>query len=123
MGLFGQKKAKVQPEPITLADVDFELAAKLDAQDQQMAAIQRAEGAFKDTGDIDALIAFWEDIWDNGGLLVNGSRWTFRLPDLYIKIQDYDNTLRILRKIKNPAYKTKKESYIERVYALKAKQK
>lgn len=125
MGLFGRKKAKESPEakrkPITLEDEDPELAKKLEAQDKQHKAILEAERIYEETGDIGCLIDFWEDIWGFGGLLFNGSKWTFRLPDLYIQIQEYDNALRVLRMIKNPAYKEKKNSYIERVNALKAK--
>ena len=72
-------------------------------------------------GNIDSLIKFWEDIWNNGGLLFRGSAWTFRLPDLYIKQKRYDDALSILRKIRNPSYRDKKASYIERIEKLKQK--
>ena len=125
MGLFGRKKAKESPEAIRrrieLEKDDIELAKKLEAQDRQHKAILEAERVYEETGDIGGLIDFWEDIWGFGGLLFNGSKWTFRLPDLYIQIQEYDNALRILRMIKNPAYQEKRNSYIERVYELKAK--
>lgn len=64
-------------------------------------------------------IEFWENIWNNGGLLFNGSKWTFRLPDLYIKQERYDDALSILRRIRNPSYSDKKKSYIERIEKLK----
>ena len=123
MLIFGKKKEKAQSVRMTLADVDPELSDKLDAQDKQLKEIHMAEEQFENTGDIGTLIEFWEGIWDNGGLLFIGSKWAFRLPDLYIKIQDYDNALKFLRKIKNPAYKEKANSYIEKVAALKAKKK
>lgn len=96
-----------------------ELTNVLSAQDKQLQAIQRAEEKYRD--DIDGLILFWEQIWKEGGLLFNGSRWTFRLPDLYIKQKRYDDALKILRKIKKPEYAEKKHSYIERVTSLKEK--
>lgn len=122
MGLL-RRISRTMQKPKTLADDNPELSARLEAQDQQLAAVHQAEEAFANTGDIGSLIEFWEDIWANGGLLFNGSRWTFRLPDLYIKIEDYDNALRILGQIKNPEYQEKVYSYIERVTKLKLKQK
>lgn len=95
------------------------LEKELAAQDEQIRKINEAEGKYKD--DIDALIIFWEEIWKNGGLLFNGSKWMFRLPDLYIKQKRYDDALRILNKIKNPIYAEKKQSYYKRIINLKEK--
>lgn len=78
---------------------------------------------FEDTGDIGALLEFWENLWANGGLKFNGSHWTFRLADLYIKIQQYDDALRAVKMIKNPAYKEKKAGYIEKIEKLSSKKK
>lgn len=97
------------------------LQRNLKAQDKQLEQIKYAESYFEKTGDIGFLIEFWEKIWKNGGPLVNGSRWTFRLPDLYIKIGEYDKALSILKKIKNPHYTDKRDSYIERVKKMKSK--
>lgn len=97
------------------------LQKKLNTQDRQIAAIQKAEEAFEATGDIGALIDFWESIWDSGGLLFNGSRWTFRLPDLYFKLKQYDDALRILVKIKNPYYTDRIADYIQKVNKAKEK--
>lgn len=99
------------------------LQRELKSQDEQIEKIKRAESYFKETGDIDFLIKFWEGIWKSGGLLFSGSKWTFRLPDLYIKIGEYDKALAILKKIKNPYYIEKRDSYINRVKTLKSKKK
>lgn len=98
------------------------LQRELKSQDEQLEKINRAESYFKETGDIDFLIKFWEGIWKSGGLLFSGSKWTFRLPDLYIKIGEYDKALAILKKIKNPNYTEKRDSYVNRVKTLKSKQ-
>lgn len=94
---------------------EVELQIKLSAQNEQIKAIQEAEESFEINHDIDSLITFWENIWSNGGLLFNGSKWTFRLPDLYIKQKRYDDAIKILCMIDNPAYQEKKQSYIERI--------
>lgn len=99
------------------------LQRELKSQDEQLEKIKRAESYFKETGDIDFLIKFWEGIWKSGGLLFSGSKWTFRLPDLYIKIGEYDKALAILKKIKNPYYIEKRDSYINRVKTLKSRKK
>ena len=97
------------------------LQSDLKSQDKQLEKIKRAESYFEETGDIDYLNKFWENIWKNGGLLFNGSKWTFRLPDLYIKIGEYDKALSFLKKIKNPYYTDKRDSYIERVKKMQSK--
>lgn len=102
-----------------LINEEMELREKLNAQDEQLIKIKAAEQRFDETGDIGSLIEFWEEIWSGEGLLFNGSKWTFRLPDLYIKIQEYDKAIKVLKKIKNPAYQDKKKSYIERIKKLK----
>lgn len=98
-----------------------ELQKELAAQDAQLAEIQNAETIFENTGDIGALISFWESLWNNGGLLFNGSRLAFRLTDLYIKIKEYDKALRALKRIKGKAYQDKKQSYIQRIKKLSNK--
>lgn len=94
---------------------------KIASQDAQLSKIREAEKRFEQGEDIDALIAFWENLWENGGLLFNGSKWTFRLPDLYIKQKRYDDALRILKRIDNPAYQEKKKSYIAKIQTAKKK--
>lgn len=108
----------------TPADCELDNFQKqLKAQDKQLNEIKDAESKFEADGDINSLICFWERIWNNGGLLFNGSKWAFRLPDLYIKQKRYDDALRILKKINNPAYQEKKKSYIEKAQAAKKKEK
>lgn len=123
--MHGYVNGKEVPVKTSLTeDVDVEptkLEKKLRAQDRQLSTIQKAEAAFESTGDIGALIEFWESIWENGGLLFNGSRWTFRLPDLYFKLKQYDDAIRILNKIKNPVYADRVSGYIQK--ANKAKEK
>lgn len=102
-----------------LQEEEYALRLRLQMQNEQHALIMSAEDEYKQTGDINALILFWDTIWENGGLLFNGSRWTFRLPDLYISIGQYDDALKIVRKIKNPNYKAKKQGYIDKIKLLK----
>ncbi len=99
------------------------LDKELAYQDAQISKIHEAERQYEQDKDIVALTAFWEGIWENGGLLFNGSKWTFRLPDLYIQQKQYDDALRIVKKIKNPAYRDKTVGYINKIQKLKAKQK
>lgn len=94
-----------------LADLD----ATLKLQDMQIKLVHSAEEKYKQDKDINALISFWEKIWEDGGLSFKGSKWTFRLPDLYIKQKRYEDALRILRKINDSDYQEKKLSYIERI--------
>lgn len=91
------------------------------AQNKQLAMIQSAENKYERDGNIDSLISFWESIWDKGGLLFNGSKWTFRLPDLYIKTKQYEKALSILKKIKDPQYADKKSKYIAKIKNTKNK--
>ena len=115
---FTRKKKSTAPESELL-----KLNTALAEQDRQLAVIRDAEDRYERDKNIDALISFWEQIWNQGGLLFQGSKWTFRLPDLYIKKKRYDDALKILEKIKNPSYQDKKRSYIERVKALRSKTK
>lgn len=109
-------------EDVVSDDLEIrKLQRDLKAQDKQLEQIKYAESYFEQTGDIGFLIEFWEKIWENGGPLVNGSGWTFRLPDLYIKIGEYDKALSILKKIKNPYYTDRRDSYIERVKKMQSK--
>ena len=98
-----------------------DLQARIQAQNDQLAQINAAEELYKE--DLPALIAFWEELWGNGGLLFRGSKWHFRLPDLYIKQKRYDDALKILCKLSKTEYKEKAQSYIVRVNELKEKQK
>ncbi len=66
----------------------------MDAIDRQLEQIQKAEAKHK--GDNKALILFWEDLWNKGGLKFNGVKWTFRIVDLYYKEKRYDDAWRVL---------------------------
>ena len=122
MGLFGfKKKPKAVSLHVQLEKEERELQEKLDKQDKQMQSVFAAENKFESDGDIDSIISFWEDIWASGGLLFNGSKWTFRLPDLYMKQKRYDDALRILKMIKNPSYKEKVDSYVEKIERAKSR--
>lgn len=136
MGLFNflkpkpQKSAPVKQtqskkiENVVSKDPEIrKLQRDLKAQDRQLEKIKRAESYFKETGDIDYLIEFWENIWKNGGLLFNGAYWTFRLPDLYIKLGRYDDAIKILNMITNPFYAEKRQKYLEKISALKTRNK
>ena len=86
MGLFDfLKKETVSKSQNNYRKINSTLTDILEEQDKQIAAIHNAEDKYEQDHDIDSLIAFWEKIWKQGGLLFNGSKWTFRLPDLYIK--------------------------------------
>ena len=43
------------------------LQSDLKSQDKQLEKIKRAESYFEETGDIDYLIKFWENIWKTAG--------------------------------------------------------
>lgn len=107
-----------------LKKTDPAMYRKRTSQDDQIARINAAESEFKQTGDMDGLISFWEDIWVNGGLLFNGSSMIFRLPDLYIGCKRYQDALKILKRIqKEGKYAEKAAGYIEKVNKAISKQK
>jgi tetratricopeptide (TPR) repeat protein len=67
----------------SLKDIDPEMHKKLAAQDKQLAEIRQAEEKYKADGNIDAYTEFWEEIWSNKGLVINGRY--FDLAELYIE--------------------------------------
>lgn len=91
------------------------LANSLDNQDKQLESILSADAKYKADKDIESYIAFWEEIWDNGGLLFDGMKWAFTLPDLYIKQKRYDDALSILDKLTKPMYADKVKAYREKI--------
>ena len=101
-----------------LSEFDSTLFDELKRQDRQLELIQQTETNLE--GDTNALIIFWENIWKGDGLLFEGSAWHFRLPDLYIKAQRYDEAISFCKMIiaKKPTYANKAESYIERLKQL-----
>ena len=97
---------------------DQEWFDKLNKQDEQIELIQRTEQLYKENKDLKSLIRFWENIWNTTGLLFEGSKWLFRLPDLYIKAKEYEKAKSIVEKIKeknNPCYITKVNKYIMKI--------
>lgn len=97
----------------------------LEDQDLQIASVHRAKEKFNEDKDMDAYIAFWENVWENGGLKFEGLRWHFELPDLYIKSKRYDDALSFVTKLKQlkPTYAFKSDAYIKRIEELKAKER
>lgn len=96
----------------------------LKTQDDQIADVQAADAKYAQDKDLDWIIGFWEQIWSNGGLKFNGSKWTFKLPDLYIKSKRYDDALAIVMKIKKtkPEYLDKANKYITKIEERKTKE-
>lgn len=128
MGLFDfAKREKTSSKQLErkdcFEDIYSNLQKELDAQDAQLYAIREAEGLFESTGDIGSLIEFWENLWGNGGLLFNGSTWAFRLADLYISLQQYDDAIRAVNMIPNDLYSEKVDYYIDKINKLKEKRK
>ena len=82
------------------------LNVSLVAQDSQLEQIKKTERKYKQSGDIDTYIKFWENIWNNGGLLFNGTHWTFELCSLYYKTKQYDKAWGFLSMLtmKKPEY-------------------
>lgn len=99
----------------SLKRIDKTKYKALKNQDEQIDAIFSAENEYKESQNIDELISFWEHIWDNGGLLFDGMKWMFRLPDLYIKVGRYEDALKILDRIKKPMYADKVVSYRDKI--------
>lgn len=104
--------------------VNPELFRELKNQDQQLEAIQAARKEYDDSKDINSYIAFWEMLWENGGLLFRGSKWHFELADLYIAAKRYNDALRFVKKLKRERkeYADKADSYIAKIEGLIAKQ-
>lgn len=128
MGLFDfAKRKKTSSKQLErkdcFEDIYSNLQKELDAQDTQLYAIREAEKLFESTGDIGSLIEFWENLWENGGLLFNGSTWAFRLADLYINLQQYDDAIRAVNMISRDLYSEKVDYYINKINKLKAKAK
>lgn len=75
-----------------------------DSIDKQLSKILSAEAKYKD--DTASLVTFWEDLWANGGLQFNGTKWTFHLVDLYYKQGRYDDAFKMLNDfvISKPQY-------------------
>lgn len=104
-------------------EADPELYKTLKAQDDQIELVNREQEKYKSSGDVDGYIAFWENLWNHGGLVLEGTQWHFELAELYIKQKRYDDALRFLRMLKKdkPSYSANADEYIGKV--VKAKEK
>ncbi len=93
------------------------------AQDDQLNLIMNAEAKYGADKDIDFIIAFWEQLWTDGGLIFEGSHWHFRLADLYISQKRYDDAIAFCKHIKKKKknYSDKADSYIQRIEEKKNK--
>lgn len=95
--------------------------SEIKAQDEQLTKVQHAARKYEKDGNIDSYIAFWEDIWKDGGPKFEGSMWMFTLPDLYIKAGRYEDALALVMKIKetrSAVYWDKVDYYIEKIEGL-----
>lgn len=104
-----------------LKSTDKELYDELLEQDEQLELIKKTEEEYKNDNDINKIISFWEEIWQNGGLKFNGSRWYFRIIELYISNKDYDKALKQLDKMNKPEYADRKKVFVEKINKLKNK--
>lgn len=106
-----------------LKEIDPAAYRTLKKQDQQIAAIQKARDQYHENKDLDAYIAFWEMLWNNGGLIFEGAGWHFELPDLYMKAKRYDDALAFVKRLKaeKPKYAYKADAYIGKIENIKAK--
>lgn len=100
------------------------LEASLAAQDRQLQKVQAAEAKYKETGDLEWYVDFWESLWANGGLLFRGFKWWFTLPDLYFKQKRYDDVITFceMAKARDDDVEEKADKYIQRAQERKAKQ-
>ena len=107
-----------------LKKIDPKLYAKLKSDDEVIEAVQSARAKYAEDKDVDWYIAFWEELWKNGGIKIGGSAWHFELPDAYYKAKRYDDALAVLAKLKkDPQYSDRAEKYIEKVMKQKNKAK
>ncbi len=108
-------KAKNKEFLRRLEESDPQKAAVWAAQNQLLADIQAAERQYSSTGDIHRLIAFWEDVWAKGDPSFHSSHWAFRLPDLYLQLNRWDEAEAILHKIKDPVCQEKVGRYLQQI--------
>lgn len=101
-----------------------QLDQELKAQDDQLELIQTAAAKYAEDKDLNAYIAFWEDLWEHGGLTFEGVKWHFTLADLYIKAKRYDDALNFVKQLKRKKknYSENADKYIARIEGLIEKQ-
>lgn len=96
----------------------------LAAQDRQLQKVQTAEAKYKETGNLEWYVAFWESLWEDGGLLFGSMKWWFVLPDLYFKQKRFDDVITFCEaiKVRDEYTAEKANKYIQRAQERKAKQ-
>lgn len=116
----GKKVTRIQP--ISKKDLrnykkySPESYEKLIAQEKQINEINKAEKQYEKDENYEKIISFWESVFQNGGLTFGSMSWTFRLVDLYIAGERYDDALRILSLITDNIYQNKVTKYQERIF-------
>src|SRR5690554_121249 len=105
-----KQQQDMSPEEYLLAtDAEYrKVRQKIKRQDQQLEAIKKAEAEYKESGDLDTYIKFWENLLTTDGILFNGVGWPFRIVELYYKAKRYDDAWRELNKLVLDPYMTKK---------------
>lgn len=100
------------------------LKKSLEEQDKQLLKVQKAEGRYKNDGDLEKYVAFYEKIWETGGLKFYSMKWWFVLPDLYFKQKRFDEIIDFCEMIKFLDEYTidKSDKYILRAKQRKEKQ-
>lgn len=69
-------------------------------KERQALAISNAEVEYQETGDIEAFIKFWEELWaSKKGLMSQNNDDAFTLADLYDEVGRYDDALKFVKKI------------------------
>lgn len=98
--------------PLNITDENPFLGS-LEEQEEQIAAIQAAEAKYKEDGDLEALVAFWNRLWSGKGLLFNGSAMHFRAVDLNLEVGNRDQAWSLLTKIlfRHPEYDVRVYKY------------
>lgn len=100
------------------------LKKSLEKQDQQLLEVQKAEAGYKNDGDLEKYVAFYEKIWATDGLKFYSMKWWFVLPDLYFKQNRFDEVIDFCEMIKLLDEYTidKADKYILRAQQRKEKQ-
>ena len=74
------------------------------AFDRYFKKIQKAEAKYKENNDISKLITFWENLWATEKVHNLSYKWAFRLVNIYMECEDYQNALKALHYIDNTPY-------------------
>jgi len=96
----------------------------LKSQEIQLRAFLDADAKYIFDKDINWIINFWEKVWQMGGPKFEDSKWIFRLPDLYLKAQRYDDAITLVKRIKKERamnHHDKANLYISKIKDEKAK--